>query len=173
MKLIGLIEQKRAIPLSAIVDRLDDLEGRIQNVPESGGAAEKRPETPGRAALPGAAQVWARLIETVSKTNVTLAAWLREGKPQSLSADRKRLTVIYPKKFTLHQQRLSAEKNKAAVESELAGLLGERGWTVEAFLDSPDAGAQRAGTSSDKELPPKVRIASDLLESRGVTKRGE
>ncbi len=174
VKLIDLIGIKRAEPLSEIVRRLDDLETRL--LQNAGSDASNRPADRAAAApAPGQklnlSQIWAKLVEEMTARDATLSGWLKEGSPIDCSVDKKVLTVVYARsRFALHQQRISSENNNSIVDAALSKIVGAPGWHLQAVLDGAGGDAAESGKNA-KEIPTRVRAASDVFESRGVRRR--
>lgn len=180
IKLIDLIDIKRAEPLSEIVRRLEGAESRLAGAPDAespvpGREGRPREMSQNPAAPPPAkfntAQVWSKLVESVSAEDVRLAAWLKEGIPAGCSMESRVLTVVYARrKFALHHQMISTEKNNALVDSILSKIVGTQGWHLEAVLDSAGPESSEGGKPV-QDIPSKVRTAAEVFESRGVTRR--
>lgn len=171
VRLTQLIELKRAAPLTEIVRRLEEMEARLSGVSacDAGGPpAPSQPKAdPPRPAV-NVPQVWAKLVEEVSRENASLAGYLREGVPSACSQKEKVLTAVYGKRFSVQQRRISDEKTNAAIDAMLSKVMGASGWHLFAVLEAPSDSGSGSGA---KGIPPKVRAASDLLETRGVTRR--
>ena len=190
VKLVELIEEKHAVPLSQVVDRLESLEAKMPAGPASRSQTFPSPshanpsETSSSAVRPPAdsspAQssgsissmdsqqigvIWKKFKESVGADDLQLQAWIRESAPVSCSSSDKVLKIRFSSGFSLHHERITSEKSREILNAHLSRVMGLPGWQVEAELDKKSA--TTVGQAS-RDVPARVRVATELFEGKAV-----
>lgn len=125
-------------------------------------------------------QVWPALINILKTKKISVASYLLEGSPLSFGDGR--LTIGFPKNYTLHKEALEKPENRSLIENIAEEILGKKirvnFITRDIPAEEPAAGAAKdgqknaryAGSNILKE--PFIQSALEVFDGR-IVKRNK
>ena len=103
--------------------RLSSIEVRKTLVAEpKPGAVYTKPDDPAsRVSFEQVKEAWQNIIESVTRTKISIGTYLNEGLPIKL--ENGLLTVSFSREHSLHKESLERKENRELIEKGIAGLL--------------------------------------------------
>jgi len=108
-------------------------------------------------------KVWPGVWEKVKKEKMSVAAYLREGKPSGFEKDI--LTIGFPAKFSLHKEVLEEAKNRKLIEKALKELFGKEIKVRFATVESVGSQPSQPAAVSKKGASPAEKIDEPIIRS--------
>jgi DNA polymerase-3 subunit gamma/tau len=188
MAVIKIIKRASLIPLREIMKKLEDLEksidgGTARNAPPVSRAREadhapREPEVipppkavqdrpkdaPGDNGLEGVEQIWPTLLQVIKSRKMSVASYLLEGNLVSFREGR--LTISFPKNYTLHKEALETKDNKALIEKTLSDIL-HSDVRVDLVTDTAPKEEERR-SSGGRERPSGAPVKQKILKEPAI-----
>jgi DNA polymerase-3 subunit gamma/tau len=186
MAFIRLDQMKPALPIDALIDKLDLLRQEIHNSPNGpaeqkpdvkppalesrqqreGGHSDSIPQPPAAAddTLSDLGATWGRLYEIISKKNPSLGASLTRCRLKQVAADHIEIEV-HDNGFTLSM--LQREKNKTVLKKICAAYFGEEKDIMLTSSSEPDEERPKKKSQNDHHLRQKALshpLVADAIE---------
>lgn len=180
LALVRLLKRSDIVPLDTIVDRLSEMEKRIetseppqpfveqeqkdlQKSEDTKDSTDSNSDCNKRVTVEMVTEVWTALIDAIGKEKISIASYLSEGQPTGF--DGENILVGIPKEFTLHKEILEEAKNKAAIEKTLQGLLGRTDVSIKfVIVERPNnTGHQK---STKEPISPIVESALRIFDAK-------